>query len=266
MLIPRSEKRQKEYKISIAGILETLIVTCSDQQVFTGGAYAICLRFSKACTVSAYHYNIVANILLITCATHLMAVTVAREYWKHPYVGALRITVTTLVYVITGILLANQGSDSWYFPTEVPKLTYKDSFLLFPAACFQTGDSHLGTEVKNSLGGGKSFEEFFTGQMHGWAEYLVMFLFYMIAVLVSLGRMIRRGLHYDGKRKRLVDRLRKIFPRLFRMKRVFYVFFGFYLVLGIAVCAWTVGSAGMYIFRLRLWMDMSGWYVLSFYS
>ncbi|EGS19678.1 uncharacterized protein CTHT_0041590 [Thermochaetoides thermophila DSM 1495] len=48
---------------NIAGLFEALIVNCSDQQIFTGLAYALCLRYSKSCTVTAYHYNIVTNLL-----------------------------------------------------------------------------------------------------------------------------------------------------------------------------------------------------------
>ena len=133
------DKALKNWKISIAGIIEALVITCSDQQVFTGGAYAITLRYAKACSISAYHYNIVSNMLLVSCATHLMAVTVARHYWQHPYVGLLRLTVTTLVFVITGVLLSNQGSGSLEFPTQIPPDTDQYSPMLLPAACFQTG-------------------------------------------------------------------------------------------------------------------------------
>ena len=99
-----------------------LVITCSDQQVFTGGAYAITLRFSKGCSISAYHYNIVGNMLLITCATHLMAVTIGKHYWEHPFLASLRVVITTAVFVATGVFLSNQGmaaGSQLGFPTEV---------------------------------------------------------------------------------------------------------------------------------------------------
>lgn len=260
MLTPSREKALKNWQISIAGIIEALIVTCSDQQVFTGGAYAITLRYAKACSVSAYHYNIVANILLVTCATHLMAVTVARHYWQHPYLGVLRITVTTLVFVITGSLLSNQGSGSLGFPTQVPPITEQYSLMLLPAACFQTGDFMLDNEVKKAFKSG-SAEAFFTGQIHGWTNYLIMFMFYIIAVCVSLGRVIRRGMGHNGKRKKFMAWLNRVVPFFFRIKRFFYAIFGLYLVAGIAISAWTVAIAAMYVFRLRRWVDLSQWYV-----
>jgi hypothetical protein len=257
-LTPPREKEIKNWQISIAGIIEALIVTCSDQQVFTGGAYAITLRYAKACSVSAYHYNIVANILLVTCATHLMAITISRHYWQHPYVGVLRITVTTLVFVITGVLLSNQGSGSMGFPTEVPLFTEQYSLMLMPAACFQTGGFLLDEEVKKAFKSG-SVRAFFKGQIHGWPNYIIMFMFYLIAVAVSLGRVVRRGMGHDGKRKRFVGRLKQACPILFRIKRVFYFLFGLYLVAGIALSSWTVAIAAMYVFKLRRWVDSSGW-------
>lgn len=246
--------------LSVSVILESLIGTCSDQQVFTGGAYAIALRFAKACTVSAYHYNVVANILLVTCATHLMAVTVSRNYWEQPFVSALRIAVTTLVYVITGILLSNQGSGSLNFPTEVPPSAATYSPILLPAACFQSGDFRFGNEIEKALRTG-SLAEFFGGQIHGWTNYLIMFLFYIVAVLVSLGRLIRRGRAKEGKRKWFIEKLEKMFPPLFRAKRFFYALFSLYLIVGFTVSLWTVVAAGLYVFQLRRWVDESGWYV-----
>ncbi|KAH6651354.1 hypothetical protein F5144DRAFT_589589 [Chaetomium tenue] len=260
--LTREEKAIKNWQISIAGIVEALVITCSDQQVFTGGAYVITLRYAKACSISAYHYNIVANILLVTCATHLMAVTVARHYWQHPYVGVLRITVTTLVFVITGVLLSNQGSGSLGFPTEIPSYTDQYSPMLLPAACFQTGDYTFDQEIKKAVKAG-SATAFFTGQIHGWTNYLIMFLFYLIAVGVSLGRVIRRGMGRNGRRKKFVAGLKKMFPFLFVIKRFFYVIFGLYLLAGIALCGWTIANAAVYVLHLRSWVDKSGWMQLS---
>ncbi len=251
--------------MSIAGITEALIITCSDQQVFTGGAYAIALRYAKACSVSAYHYNIVANILLVTCATHLMAVTAARHYWEHPFVGCLRISVTTLVFIITGFLLSNQGSGSLGFPTEVPARDAAYSPMLLPAACFQTADSHLSTEVSNAFKSG-SAEAFFTGQIHGFANYLIMCMFYVIAVFISAGRVIRRGRDKKGKRGAFVQWLRNTFPFLFRIKKLFYLVFALYLLAGIALSAWTVVISGLYVFELRRWVDESKWYAAAVFS
>jgi hypothetical protein len=260
MLTPRREEDEANWKISITGILETLVINCSDQQVFTGGAYAIALRFAKACTVSAYHYNIVANILLVTCATHLLAVTISRHYWQHPYVGVLRITVTTLVFVLTGVILSNQGSGSRGFPTEVPLDSDAYSPMLLPAACFQSGDLLLDQEIEKAFKAG-SVESFFGGQIHGWTQYLIMFLFYIIAVFISLGRVIRRGKEGE-KRKKFISKVARTCSWFYWAGPFFKTLFGLYLLTGIALSTWTVTIATIYVFRLRWWVDRSGWYVV----
>ncbi|KAL1838073.1 hypothetical protein VTJ49DRAFT_3093 [Mycothermus thermophilus] len=256
--LTREEKTLKNWQLSVSGILEAIIITCSDQQIFTGGAYAITLRYAKACNVSAYHYNIVANILLVTCATHLMAITVARHYWEHPYVGTLRLIVTTLVYVITGTLLSKQGSGSLGFPTEIPSYSSQYSLMLLPAACFQRPGNQIGSEFERAFRA-SSAAEFFTGQVHGRANYVIMLLFYCVAVCVSLGRVVRRGLGHDGKRNKFVARMKQKVPFLFRIRRALYMLFAVYLVAGIALTAWTVAIAAKYVFELRRWVDKSGW-------
>ncbi|SPQ23339.1 8a176297-9c53-46cb-8a71-a93f7138ac22 [Thermothielavioides terrestris] len=257
--ITEEEKARKNWKLSFSGILEALIVTCSDQQVFTGGAYAITLRYAKACSVSAYHYNVVTNMLLVSCATHLMALTISRNYWHHFSVAALRITVTTLLFIVTGVLLANAGSTSLGFPTKVPADTDQYSLMLLPAACFQTGDqASLSKEIEKSLKA-SSVDAFFSGQIPGFGNYLIMCLFYLIAMAVSLGRIIPGGLDHHGRRSRFIRWMRRVFPVLFRIKRFFYALFCLYLFAGVGISAWTVGIAADYIFHLRRWVNESGW-------
>ncbi|KAK4198767.1 hypothetical protein QBC40DRAFT_89686 [Triangularia verruculosa] len=256
--ISREEKTLRKRKASISSILEELIISCSDQQVFTGGAYAITLRYAKACTVSVYHYNIVSNILLVTCATHLMAVTVSSNYWEHRFVGGLRLAVTSLVYIITGILLSNRGEPDLGFPTKVPTDEETYSFMLLPAACFQTDGIRLGTELDKSFKVG-SANEFFNGQVHGWTQFIIMFLFFFLAVVVSVGRLVRRGQDHNGRRTRLIAWFKRTFKPLFRWRRIFYLLFGMYLVAGLAVSSWTVVTSALYVFSLRRWVHESGW-------
>ncbi|KAK0629273.1 hypothetical protein B0T17DRAFT_505855 [Bombardia bombarda] len=254
--ITREEKAMKKWELSIAGFFEVLVITCSDQQIFTGGAYAITLRYAKGCSISAYHYDIVANMLLLTCATHLSAVTIARHYWNHPYVAILRIVVTALVYTVTGILLSNQGVGSFGFPTEVPAATDTFSVILLPAACFQSSSAQFASSLQHTFQG--SAADFFKAQIPGWTQYLVMFLFYVVAVFVSVGRFVRRGTGHDGRRKKAVSWMRRSCGFMFN-KRILHAFFGLYLVAGLGIAGWTIVSSTLYIVGLRAWVDGSGW-------
>lgn len=235
-----------------------MVLTCSDQQIFTGGAYAITLRYAKACSISAYHYNIVTNMLLFTCATHLMAVTIAKHYWQHPYIAALRIAITALVYLITGLILSNQNSSGVNFPTKVPDPTDQYSTMLLSAACFQSGEAGLTRDIRNAFNA-QDVNTFFNNQIPGFTQYLVMCMFYIVAVFVSVGRFVRRGADHDGRRKRFLERFKRRFSLLFRARRFFYLLFAIYLIAGVGIASWTVQGAFRYIYDLRYWVRHSIW-------
>lgn len=106
--------------------------------MFTGAAYALTLRYWKGCTISAYHYNLIANMMLLTCATHLMSVTIVRNYWKYPWLALFRVICISGVFIVTGVLLTNQNArEDPPFPTTLPLANETDSLIFLPAACFQ---------------------------------------------------------------------------------------------------------------------------------
>ncbi|KAF2801897.1 uncharacterized protein BDZ99DRAFT_527864 [Mytilinidion resinicola] len=96
-VIHRIQEHEKEKdtiskRVAWSDVIEGIILSCSDQQIFTSGAYAITLRYAQGCQISAYHYNIVGNMMLMTCATHLMSVTVVSQYgsWRRKGKGSVR--------------------------------------------------------------------------------------------------------------------------------------------------------------------------------
>lgn len=149
------------------------------------------LRYVTGCSISAYHYDVVANMLLITCSTHLVAVTVARNYWDNPLPSLVRIAVTAVLYIVTGVLLSNQGTESKSFPTVVPPGSEKYSDLFLPAACFQTGQSGLSTSVKEFASSGFGFLN--GSRIPGFPQYVIMFLCYGVAVVVRLVSFVKSG-------------------------------------------------------------------------
>ncbi len=241
------------------------MVTCSDQQVFTGLAYAITLRYAKGCQISAYHYNIVANMLLLTCATHLMAVTISRHYWEHPFVAIIRVVITAGVYLATGIMLSNQGAGGNGFPTEIPQANTTDSLLFLQAACFQTDASHFTQSLDQSLSSLENIKEAFLDgdRIHGWNMYLAMLLFYALALVVGLGRFIQHGGRKEGRRARIGLWARRTCAPLFRATFLFHLVFALYLAGGIAIASWTVVGSAFYISGLRQWVSTSGWLALE---
>lgn len=198
-------------------MFESIVLACSDTQIFTGAAYAITLRYFMGCTVSAYHYNIIANMMLLTCATHLMAITVVRDYWKYPWLAVLRVVLKLGVFLVTGILLSNQNAEGLLdprtekripFPSRVPLLSEPDSYYFLAAACFQSSSTKIGGVF------GDSFEDLDNSVTHstpgnhieGWNKYLVIVLWFTASFTAELGMFIRRG-HNNGAahRKRLIN-------------------------------------------------------------
>ncbi|KAK0640734.1 hypothetical protein B0T16DRAFT_201730 [Cercophora newfieldiana] len=259
--MPREEKAAvRATKFSFGGFLEAIVITCSDQQIFTGCAYAVTLRWYTGCEISAYHYNIVADMLLVTCATHLTAVTVSRNYWENPWPSGIRIILTGLLYIVTGILLSNAGAESLSFPTMVPPDSATYDPVLLPAACFQIERSQIPANIQNSL---QSKESFFDSAIPGWREYMLMFVCYAVAVIVRIVSLIRTGgTKEEGKRRRIVAWTKRKFSFFVTglPRRILYLLFGLYLVANNAVGIWTVGYMGWYVFRLRGWVGRSGWF------
>ena len=280
---PRSKKEDRVCNLSIAELCESLVISCSDTQIFTGGAYALTLRYFKGCSIIAYHYDVVANMMLLTCATHLMSITIVRNYWKWPWLGLLRTLICTGVFIVTGILLANQNSkQDMKFPSYPPPANEDMGHILLPAACFQQGNSELPATLQYSLGEGAAdaiFRSTPGNRIPGWNNYLIILLLYVIAAFVDILRYFRRGAlgNPQGRRARVVIWLKTCgrTPRpskvrdpsapapFFSLAGFIFLFFAMYLVAGIVVSAWTVWQSSQYIFQLRTWAKNSGWLQLE---
>lgn len=238
-----------------------LIISCSDQQIFTGAAYAITMRFAKACSISAYHYNVISNMLLLTCATHLLTLLVSKHYWEHPWVAGIRTVATALLYLATGILLSTQAApgSELAFPTQVPKDDDKWSTLLLPAACFQGSAAQFGNTLQQSFQGAGLFKV--GDRITGWTPFVILVLYYVLANIVTLGRVVRAGRENGGRREKFC----KWFVDVVGTKKLKWVnriggqVYGVYLLAGLAISGYTMASSSEYIAMLRRWVDRSGW-------
>ncbi|KAK3492785.1 uncharacterized protein B0T23DRAFT_442553 [Neurospora hispaniola] len=259
--ITAEEKENKRWQLSIGGFFEMLIISCSDQQIFTGAAYAITMRFAKACSISAYHYNVIANMLLITCATHLLTLLVSKHYWEHPWVAGIRTVATGLLYLATGIYLSTQATpgSELAFPTAVPKDDEKWSTLLLPAACFQGSAEQFANTLQQSFHGAGLFKV--GDRITGWTPFVILVLYYVLANIVTLGRVVRAGRENGGKREKfckwLVDMIGQ--KKLKWVNRIGGQIYGVYLLAGLVISGYTMASSSEYIEMLRRWVDRSGW-------
>ncbi|KAH9906402.1 hypothetical protein F4778DRAFT_801643 [Xylariomycetidae sp. FL2044] len=249
--------------------LENIVQICSDMQIFTGAAYALTLRYSKGCEVSAYHYDIIASMMVITCASHLMSVTIIRNYWKYPWLSGLRVGCVTGVFLLTGLLMANQDAhNSINFPTAVPDADTSDSLLFLPAACFQDNSTGLARILSSSTENADKLGHVLQtsnpgNHVQGWNLYLVLLIFYIAALLVEAIRFCRRGQNRPGWRNKLGLWLSQRFGFTPWMRTIIETLFCIYLLGGLGIGAATVILSARYIFALRHWVDHSRWIKLE---
>lgn len=204
-------------------------------------------------------------MLLLTCATHLMAVTIVRNYWQYPWLGLLRAMCISGVFVFTGLLFVNQNAEkSLDFPTEVPPANERSSLMFMPAACFESGNSPAAKTIKQSTATAEKFGSTLIhsdpgNKIHGWNLYIITLLFFMVALVVELVRFIRRGRERPGWRSKVANKLSPLLPPFKRATKLMSGLFMLYLLGGIGISAASTVEAGSYIFALRSWVYKSGW-------
>ncbi|KAM5355040.1 hypothetical protein ACJ41O_001686 [Fusarium nematophilum] len=215
--------RPKKIKPGFSEILQGMVLSCSDAQIFTGAAYALTLRYFRGCVITAYHYNIVANLMLLTCATHLMAITVVRDYWEFAWLAVLRVICKTGVFLVTGLLLSNQNANlGEVFPTKIPQHDDTRSPLFLAAACFQSNETQLQKTLEKSLSADGAKDAFLFSspgnRIEGWNKFLIILLWYTVAVVMEIAMFIRRGNRrdYNGIRKRMINAFWRVSVRTFK--------------------------------------------------
>ncbi|KAK8026192.1 hypothetical protein PG990_004015 [Apiospora arundinis] len=263
------EKLSQPDRVSVSNILQSMVLSCSDQQVFTGAAYALTLRYWQGCTISAYHYNVVANMMLLSCATHLMSVTIVRHYWRYPVLAAIRVACITGVFIVTGLLMVNQNADDrsdLLFPTKIPEANTTTSLLFLPAACFESARSPFAATFRNTTANADAFflktlrHSTPGNKLHGWNWYIVLLLFYLVAGAAEIIRCVRRaGEHHTGWRGWTHRRLSRVFKPQSGLRKTASYGYLLYLSAGIGVSSTAMGKSVVYIFGLRNWVDRSGW-------
>ena len=251
-----------------------MVQSCSDTQLFTGAAYALALRYYRGCTITAYHYNVVASMLLLTCATHLMSITIVRDPWKYPWLNIIRIICMTGVFIVTGLLLANQNVDQELkFPTAVPNRNLTDSPMFLQAACFQSGSSMLigtlGASYKDKNAASDAFfRSDVSNHIEGWRFYLMILLWYGVAIIAEI---VRLCLGRKGKKVRqgCFRVLRRITCRWIsreaphRVKNLVQFIHLVYITGGVGLSCATIIISGQHINNLRVWVKYSGWMKLK---
>jgi len=213
--------------------LKSLLVSAGDTQLILALVYGINFGISGKCTMSAYHYNVAIDnmVVALTCLT--LSVYMLPDYWEARLASALRVLVTCLIFAFLLRFLAYQ------FQTAVSpdlmlgfRTSSTDSSLLLPMACFLDPDldpfQGLSKEKLARIGGvGPRFtpELFFS---------IALAICYLVAVLT-----------------RLWYRKNTARPPLWLTGTV--------VLVCVVSCCWCLAHT----FLIWFWVDRSGWMNMS---
>jgi len=270
------DSHRTDFWAAMEDIFETFVLCCSDPQIFTGAAYGITMRYYRQCVVTAYHYNIISAMLLISCATHILAVAAVRQYWRHKLLAFIRVVCVGLFLLMTTMFIMNQNAhdNGIKFPTTLSRVETQDELMFLPAACFQSSDNAVISTLQAST---ESVDAFVTSiknstpgwnVIQGWPCYVIMMLYYGLALIAAIGRVIlwcfKKGCRaLRTKIESVAERpgssgtfVRKSIHVVRIAQRCYYCVF---LGVGIAVAVYTTKETATYIYQLRDWAHKSGW-------
>lgn len=214
-------------------------------------------------------------MLLLTCATHLMSISIVRNYWHNLWQSTLRVILIFGIVLVTGLVLSNQDADTEVkFPTDIPPLNDTINGALFLlAACYQA-DSSMGKTLHESFGGPNEFGNALLrdspdNHIRGWGFYLAMLVWYLLALLVTY---VRRFYHIFRKYGAWVAIGRALIPICSsswvpeeegdsgdRRNRFFKWLHTTYMLCGVALGSATAITSANFIMKLRGWAQKSGW-------
>ena len=158
------ERRKHEHKVlCVCRAVNAVILSCCDQQVFTGLAFAIdYLAVGQNCDISAYHLNIILLYLLMSCATHGVTVSVAGRRLQTTMTYIPRALFSVALFVLTTVIFFRELESVVPFPMEIQTANphkVQDPALARPAICFKDS-SHSETSESQT---GNRFSKLFFG-------------------------------------------------------------------------------------------------------
>lgn len=122
-------KVEAPFYLRLIHTIESLLQIISDQQLVAGIALLAVINV-QACEISAYHYNIVCTMLLLSAVTHLNTlINISDFIYKGKTVATQRLIAIFVQITLSGIVLSARNSST--FPSKASPLS------ILPAACFE---------------------------------------------------------------------------------------------------------------------------------
>lgn len=131
----RPAKERQGIRKKIYNAFRTYLLATLDTQMLLTFAYGLNFWLVQKCTISVYHYALVIDIGLISCANFILTIAFVGEYWKAPITSTLRFIVMLVIFSFLGYMVIHQRNQIEN-PEYRPSLSRKDSTVLLPASCF----------------------------------------------------------------------------------------------------------------------------------
>jgi hypothetical protein len=187
-------KNEHQFYLTLVYTIESLLHHMSDQQLVAGISLLLAVNV-QACQISAYHFNLVCTMLLLSAITHVNTMISIPDFiTKGKTVATYRLIAIFAQLILSGIVLASRLTKT--FPSK------PSSLAIMPAACFENVNATDGL-------GFSSFVDFAqnvttgstanatanatqiwdninaaTSTQSGLAEYATLMVFVLLAILV----------------------------------------------------------------------------------
>jgi hypothetical protein len=168
----------------------------------------------------------------------------------------MRIVLVTGLYIATLLLVTNQNAGMVPpFPTQIPPATANDTLMVLPAACFQGAVAMALETTQQSFRNETAFQNTLfkstpNNHLNGWNFFLLMVMFYIIAVIIEIVRFVQHRSPKDGPR-----------PRKHKTRWLQIIGYWSYLLFqfaGVSLSMVAIIWSYRYIVELRRWMGNSG--------
>jgi hypothetical protein len=192
--------------------IEALLHTFSDQQLVAALSLLFTLN-DQSCTISAYDFNLVCTMLLISVVVHLNGLIMISDFiFKGKTLAFSRIASIALQLALTGIVFSARNTE--IFPFE------PQSLAIMPAACFEnsnatsaagladaidfvsnitTNATLIATNTTGSDGTQTIWAniEAATSKTHGLPEYVVLVIFVFLAIITLVAEWVGSETGWD---------------------------------------------------------------------
>lgn len=119
---PKLFKVTKENREFWLSVIEKVVLNLSDQQILAGLSILI-TEFATHCSISAYHFALVANLAWMSSNVHLMTLSILRNYLRaRPILRGWRVflMLCIMVFLIASTFMQSHWAfyESWSFNVQ----------------------------------------------------------------------------------------------------------------------------------------------------